>query len=317
MESEEVGSRSPGAGSRTTSWRREAPVGLAELAVGKYIISECDQSRWAEVGLLTGTKDQIDGHPRPLQSLRFGDEDYAGCVYDMVSMLLGKRAVKGIRGGSAGIHELLPNLRVVAQHIGLADWLFANEPALCARLLVQDDRGIPTPEGAVLSGIETVANRLNVAEVRRQTERIRRDCSGDPEAAIGHAKELIESACKTILGVTGDGRSNDDLPALIKKALLRLLLDPTQAGSGPDARAAKRFLGSVAQILNGAGELRNARGAGHGRSGVDLVDETLARLVVGVVLSAVLYMVENWELRGGLPSVRGGLADIVGLGSSL
>src|ERR687883_600567 len=61
------------------------------------------------------------------------------------------------------------------------------------------------------------------------------------------------------------------------------------------ARAAKRLLGGVASVLNGAAELRNARGTGHGRSGAPVVDSALARMAVGVVLPAVLYLIEIYE----------------------
>ncbi len=70
-------------------WRQDMPANLVELAVGKCLIAEMDESRWTELGLVTGTKDRIYEHPRLLRSLRFGDDDYDGHVYDMVPLLLG------------------------------------------------------------------------------------------------------------------------------------------------------------------------------------------------------------------------------------
>lgn len=49
-------------------------------------------------------------------------------------------------------------------------------------------------DGTVLDAAETAAGRLEVAEMRRQVDRIRRDYEDDPEALVGHAKELVESA---------------------------------------------------------------------------------------------------------------------------
>jgi hypothetical protein len=122
--------------------------------------------------------------------------------------------------------------------------------------------------------------------MRRQVERIRRDHADDPEAAVGQSKELIETTCKTILNLTGDApETKEDLPKLIARTLSHLGLDPAQidpVGGDPlEARAAKRMLGGVSSVLNGAGELRNARGTGHGRSGSPLVDAALARMNVG------------------------------------
>tara|TARA_R100000365_G_C2743302_1_gene72010 strand:- start:305 stop:1345 length:1041 start_codon:yes stop_codon:yes gene_type:complete len=286
-----------------SQWRQDAPANLVELALGKCLIAEMDDSRWTEIGLLTGTKEQIYKHPRLLRSLRFGDEDYDGHVYDMVPVLLGAQETWGAPAPAQDIHARFPRLEMVADFIDLPAWLALNEPELYGRLFVDDNVEATLPDGTVLSEAESAAVRLGVAEMRRQVERIRRDYATDPEAAIGQAKELIESACKTILGITGDSDEKHDVPGLVKQTLLHLGLDPSQVDAGPDERAAKRLLGGVTSILNGAGELRNARGTGHGRSGADLVDASLARMAVGVVLPTVIYLIESWEAQAGTPSV--------------
>lgn len=285
-----------------SQWRHDAPANLVELAIGKCLIAEMDDSRWTEIGLLTGTKEQIYKHPRLLRSLRFNDEDYDGHVYDMVPVILGAQETWDAATPSQDIQTRFPRLGMVAEFIDLPAWLALNEPDLYSRLFVDDNVEATLPDGTVLSEAESAAVRLDVAEMRRQVERIRRDYATDPEAAIGQAKEMIESTCKTILGITGDSDEKHDVPALVKQTLLHLGLDPSQVGAGPDERAAKRLLGGVASILNGAGELRNARGTGHGRSGADLVDPSLARMAVGVVLPTVIYLIENWEAQAGTPS---------------
>lgn len=278
-------------------WRQDAPLNLLELAVGKCLIGQMSDSRWTELGLITETKEEIFRHPRLLRSLRFGDDDYDGHVYEMVPRILGAEVLWGAPTHPRNIHERYPNLGMVADFIDLPAWLALNDPELYGRLFSDDGRETMLPDGTVLSEAESAAARLDVAEMRRQVERIRRDYATDPEATIGQAKELIESTCKTILGITGDSDQSQDLPALVKQTLLHLGLDPTQAGAGAESRAAKRFLGGVTSVLNGAGELRNIRGTGHGRSGAELVDAPLARMVVGVVLPTVIYLIEVWEDR--------------------
>ncbi len=44
-------------------------------------------SDWEEIAFLTGTHDQVTGHPRLLRSLRFGDDDYEGCVLSVLRTL--------------------------------------------------------------------------------------------------------------------------------------------------------------------------------------------------------------------------------------
>ena len=72
----------------TLSWRPDAPANLVKLVVGRCLIAEMNSSKWTELGLLTNTSDRIDGHPRLLRSLYFGDDDYEGCVLDMVPVVL-------------------------------------------------------------------------------------------------------------------------------------------------------------------------------------------------------------------------------------
>lgn len=133
---------------------------------------------------------------------------------------------------------------MVADFTDLPAWLALNEPDLYARLFSDDGTEATLPDGTVLSEAEaeSVAVRLGVGEMRRLVERIRRDCASDPGAAIGQAKELIESTCKTIVGIAGDSDEKHDIPALVKQALLHLGLDPSQVGTGPDERAASGSL---------------------------------------------------------------------------
>jgi len=260
-----------------------------------------DSSRWTELGLVTGTKQIIERHSRLLRSLRFGDEDYDGHVYDLVPSILGAEETWGKPTPPSNLLVRYPRFNVVSDYLDLHAWLALNEPTLYGRVFIDDRSDALLPDGTVLSEAESIAVRMNVAEMRRQVERIRRDFVDDPEAAIGQAKELIETTCKTILGITGDAGETPDLPSLIKQTQLHLGLDPSQVDEGVEARASKRLLGGVASVLNGAGDLRNVRGTGHGRSGSSLVDPSLARLAVGLVLPVVVYLIEAWEDRSATP----------------
>ncbi|WP_298944636.1 abortive infection family protein [uncultured Microbacterium sp.] len=275
-------------------WRPDAPSNLVELAVGRCLIAKMDASKWLELGLITDTKETITGHERLLRALRWGDEDYEGHVFDLVPTVLGARAGTRSLPLARNLRARYPKLDEVAQHLDLDAWLASNEPDLYGRLFTSGHH-VATPDRAVFAAAESAAARIDVAEMRRQVDRIRRDFSADPEAIVGQTKELIETVCKTILGMTGDADAVADLPSLVKRTLLHLGLDPTQVSGGVEAQSAKRLLGGVASILNGAGELRNARGTGHGRSGGGLIDGALARLTVGVVLPACIYLIEAWE----------------------
>lgn len=299
----------------TLTWRDDAPPNLVKLAVGRCLIDVMDVSKWTELGLLTDTSDQIDAHPRLLRSLRFDDDDYAGHVLDFVPALLHETKPKAApvdpwadppAPPAPTLAERFPNLDTVADFIDLPAWLALSDEKLFHRLLADtSDTDSTLPDGTVLSAAESAAARLEVGEMRRQVERIRRDHATDPEATIGQAKDLIETVCRTILGLTGDTTGSEPLKlhALVKRTMLHLGIDPTQVdqqtNDAVQARIAKQILGGIASLLQAADELRNARGTGHGRSGAPLIDDALARMSVGVVLASVVYLTEVFESRTG------------------
>ncbi len=266
---------------------------------------------WTELALLTGKAKEIEGHARLLRSLYFGDDDYEGNVLDMVPVVLGRvpdpkpdpwadLGAKAAPPKPLTLRDRFPNLDTVTEYLKLPAWLQEHHPDLLEKLFWDaSDVDATLPDGTVLSSAEAAAARLEVGEMRRQIERIRRDHATDPEAAVGQAKDLIETACRTILGHTGDA-GKEDLPKLISRTMKHLGIDPSQVDEGGDpveARSAKRLFGGLASVLNGAGELRNARGTGHGRSKSHLLDDALGRLTVGLVLPAVVYLIEVYEDR--------------------
>lgn len=284
-------------------WQSDAHPDKVVLAVGKCLGSDdTSAEEWLELSLLTGTREIIQGHARLLRSKSWGDEDHQEHVYWVTPKMLGeKSAPSGRAPRSLGdLNERFPNLQLVSDFLQAPAWLAEHEPGLFAEVCETDALDDSTmPDGTVLDAAEQAAARLGVGEMRRQIDRIRRDHSEDPEAAIGQCKELVESVTKTILGMTGTGPgTHEDIPPLVKKTLVHLGLDPASGPTGGDpaeAHARKRLMGGITSVLTGAAELRNTRGTGHGRSGAPLVDDALARLTVGLVLPAVVYLVEVYQ----------------------
>jgi hypothetical protein len=285
-------------------WREDAPSDLVLLAVAKCLTnSGMDRAKWMELALITGTRDAIQNHPRLLRSLDWGDADHPGTVHDVVPWILGDVTADPWYplGNTPSLPERYKNLAGVSQYLGLPEWLVQNEPELANKLLGSDTDAL-LPDGTVLSEVEAAAGRLGVAEMRRQVDRIRRDHGNDAEALIGHVKELVESTCKTILGLTGDGpETRDDVPALVTQTLIHLGLHPSNVEENGDdpaqLNAIKRLFGGLNSILIGAAELRNRRGGGHGRSGAPVANDSVARLTAGMVLAAVLFLCEAYEER--------------------
>lgn len=120
----------------------------------------------------------------------------------------------------------------------------------------------------------------------------------DPTNAIGMAKELIESCCKTIL----DERciaytKDDDVPQLASKTMDVLNLLP--ANVNPNDRGAdaiKVVLGNLRAIPTKLAEIRNPFGSGHGKSASYQGLETRhAKLAVGSSITFVDFIWSTYE----------------------
>lgn len=121
----------------------------------------------------------------------------------------------------------------------------------------------------------------------------------DTDLAIGTAKELLETTCKSILRQKNETINSDwTLPQLLKATTNSLDFTPKEAGDPEKAeKAIKQILGGIASIVQGVGELRNGYGTGHGKDSDFIgLEIKYAKLLVGVVSEiAILYLATNGE----------------------
>lgn len=165
---------------------------------------------------------------------------------------------------------------------------------------------VVAPAGVVnVAEIHDAVAALDAPELNRQIARLRDSVNDDPSLAIGTAKEMLETMCKTILeerGFTID--PSWDIPALLKETrkTLKLLPDDIPAAAR-GAETIKRLLNNLGQLGIGLSELRNLYGSGHGRAGSTKgVSPRHARLAVGAVSTLVLFLFETHRERDGVPS---------------
>ncbi len=159
---------------------------------------------------------------------------------------------------------------------------------------------VPVGEASHLPHVQAAAAKFDAPELHRQIDRMQNAVDNDPALAIGTAKELIETTCKTILsqrGVPLDARW--DLPELVRhtrKVLGLLPEDVPQAAKG--AETIRKLLGSLGAVAQGLGELRNLYGTGHGRDGAAKgLTRRHARLAVGAASTLVTFLFETHEER--------------------
>jgi hypothetical protein len=132
----------------------------------------------------------------------------------------------------------------------------------------------------------------------------------DPGLAIGTAKELIETCCKSILSARDiDVPTTTEVPELVKMTTKALRLVPNDISDAKKGvEPIRRVLHGLASIAHNMAEIRNLYGSGHGR---DAQSKTLqprhARLAVGAASTLAAFLVDVHELReaeDALPAVK-------------
>ena len=136
--------------------------------------------------------------------------------------------------------------------------------------------------------------------VSQQITRIEAAVVNDPALAIGTAKELVETCCKTILterGITY-GKSAD-LPELVKLTVKELELTPNDIPEkAKAAEIIKRLLSNLGTITQGVTELRNHYGTGHGKvAGAKGLQARHAKLAAGAATTLAVFLAETHNDR--------------------
>lgn len=135
--------------------------------------------------------------------------------------------------------------------------------------------------------------------VEQHLQRISANTNTDPAAAIGSAKELVESVCKLILDDFGVAYGKrDDLLDLYKVVAKVLRLNRESVPeSTKGSEAAHRVLTNLATAVQSLAELRNELGVGHGRTKLSAAFARHARLAANAARTVVEFLLETWHER--------------------
>lgn len=151
-----------------------------------------------------------------------------------------------------------------------------------------------------VSRARSAADALDAGWMQKEIERLENAVERDPALAIGTAKELVETCCKTILGKLGVAVSrSDDLPRLTKALAKELKLVPegiSDAARG--ANAIKLILQNLSAMTQNIAELRGLYGSGHGRDGKYRgLEARHARLAVGAAAAFIDFVTATYQRR--------------------
>lgn len=276
-------------------------------------LSRRSRNKWADFASANGT-------------LRLIEDAYSGQDVLLPAQweppLNGKRrAMCAAAEGTIDVTEATVQQRLLAVYLdGIEDWghwpensflpeAHDDELVPAARALVrslQNDGAPIADDGTLILG----ANRpqLTVERFDRLGEprvlldhltRIEAGVSSDPAAAIGSAKELVESACKFVLDDYGVSYArNASLPDLYKAVSAELRLSRESVpDSAKGSQAAQRVLQNLMTAVQGLAELRNELGLGHGRTAPSPALARHARLAANSARAVVEFLLETWHAR--------------------
>lgn len=175
----------------------------------------------------------------------------------------------------------------------LEEDLIAGRPRYHARrIAIVGDRSV--------SRAKSVADALQAGWMQKEIERLENSIERDPALAIGTAKELVETCCKSILTTRNVAfLRTADLPELTKLLTKELKLVPAEVSDKAKGletiRLILRNLSALTQYL---AELRGLYGSGHGRDGKHRgLQPRHARLAVGAAVAFIDFVTETHQQR--------------------
>jgi len=117
----------------------------------------------------------------------------------------------------------------------------------------------------------------------------------DFEIAIGTAKELVETICKTILTERKIAYGKDiNMPTLVKLVCKNMSIVSTNVANQEKTRAViSKILASLGNCVTALAEFRNLHGAGHGKEATTKsIEKRFARLAVNASLAIAIFLFE-------------------------
>ncbi|MBP5535259.1 MAG: abortive infection family protein [Bacteroidales bacterium] len=154
----------------------------------------------------------------------------------------------------------------------------------------------------LLNGIQIPTDNLKEAfsseHIAKQLDLMLQMQTDNPTEAIGKAKELIESCCKTILErFDEEYDKNWDITKLVDTTVKKLKITPNDIPEDiPEAKSMKALLGNLRAIATNIATLRNSYGSGHGKSAsYKGLQERHAKLAIGSSITLVNFLWDSLE----------------------
>jgi hypothetical protein len=196
-------------------------------------------------------------------------------------------------------NEVLKLVQHFNDQLQIEGWSLVEEEKIAGRPRFVGKR-IRVGEGRSTSRARTVADALDAGWMQKEISRLENSIERDPALAIGTAKELVETCCKSILTKRDVQFSrNADLPELTKLLAKELKLVPDGiSDQAKGAETIKLILRNLSALTQYLAELRGLYGSGHGRDGKHRgLEPRHARLAVGAAVAFIDFVTETHHQR--------------------
>ena len=145
-----------------------------------------------------------------------------------------------------------------------------------------------------VSGLKQVEKTINTDYIRSEVKKAIESATTDSSLAIGQAKEIIETACKYILGDLGINYTNLDFNKLSK--LTRESIGISEKEKNKKIPGVDKVLSGLSNVASGMAELRNSYGNGHGKdSSFKKLPLRYGKLAISAASSYVEFLLDSHE----------------------
>jgi len=172
------------------------------------------------------------------------------------------------------------------------------EKSYLSNMAVYGWRNTNNKNAVIQSQAKNLMEKFDSDYIRAQIKTMNSAIDDNPYDAIGKAKELLETCCKTILKSKMVTINKDwDIPKLTKETCGVLKLTPDDIDNAAKAsETIKKLLANLSVISQSMAELRNSYGSGHGKDAkFKGLSPRHARLAVGAGVTAVHFLWETFE----------------------
>jgi len=230
-------------------------------AISEAISKTFDKGDWKSIGYATGSENLIQGHSRLLRSLQWADEDYEGCVFEVIEHIYDD--------DDENIKKLLDNSKI-------KNWIKSNNPKIYKEFY--DNTFVPEFKQKHLSPSEIVEKALQDAQTLL--------ASNGPVSAVDRVHTALHGYLKHQL----DQRYINFKPDAGITELYKILRENTSELKelGERSEEINKMLRSLASILDALNPIRNRASVAHAND--DLLGEAEAKFVINIVSSILHYL---------------------------